>query len=105
MSHADGVSSRRASRGLGLEIVRQLVAVPNNVVFAACRNPEKATALKALDVKGALHVITLDLVSEDSIVKAAKEVDELLAGAGLDYLFNSAAVVSLSALHTAVSSI
>lgn len=83
-----------ASRGLGLEIVRQLVSVPDNVVFAACRSPEKASALKSLTPMGKLHLVALDLASEDVIAKAADEVDTLLAGSGLDYLFNNAGVVS-----------
>ncbi|OCH84288.1 hypothetical protein OBBRIDRAFT_839825, partial [Obba rivulosa] len=60
-----------SSRGIGLELVRQLLADPSNVVIAACRNPDGATALKALHesdaAKGELHVVGLDVSDEASI--------------------------------------
>ncbi|KAI0375989.1 hypothetical protein BV20DRAFT_960087 [Pilatotrama ljubarskyi] len=57
------------SRGIGLELVRQLLQTPNNLVVAACRNPEKAVALKGLQssAKGTLHVARLDTSDFDDI--------------------------------------
>ncbi|EJU04285.1 NADP-binding protein [Dacryopinax primogenitus] len=79
------------SRGLGYEFVRQLVEDPANTVFATCRTPEKAEKLHALKPKGKLHILQLDQEDKTSVDKAAKEVEKLLEGKGLDYLLNSAA--------------
>ena len=90
----------RASRGLGLEFVRQLTDNPRNIVVASCRSPETASALQALreEHKGRLYVISLDVSKEESIVNAAAEATSLLGESGLDILFNNAAVVSHSFL-------
>lgn len=57
---ANGVDS--GSRGIGLELVRQIVAVPNNLVVAAVRNPDAATQLKAIHpaAGSTLHPSQLD---------------------------------------------
>ncbi|KAI0638077.1 NAD-P-binding protein [Trametes polyzona] len=83
-----------ASRGIGLELVRQLLESPNNVVIAACRNPEKASTLKALkdSAKGALHIIQLDVSDADNIRAIAKDLETILGDKGLDYLVNNAAI-------------
>ncbi|OSX61329.1 hypothetical protein POSPLADRAFT_1074902 [Postia placenta MAD-698-R-SB12] len=82
------------SRGIGLELVRQLVASPSNLVIATCRKPDGASALKALkgSAKGSLHIVSLDTGNEASIRASVKEVDKILAGRGLDYLYNNAAI-------------
>jgi len=84
------------SRGIGLEIVKLLVASPVNTVFAACRNPSSATSLKALKyasmTKGTLHLIKMDVTDEASVQQARDEVEDILDGQGLDYLFNNAGV-------------
>ena len=49
---------------IGLELVRQLVADPQNIVVATCREPahaSKLTALKDGAARGRLHVIALDV--------------------------------------------
>ncbi|OCH93967.1 NAD-P-binding protein [Obba rivulosa] len=86
-----------SSRGIGLELVRQLLEDPSNVVIAACRNPDGATALQALresdTAKGELHVVGLDVSDETSIRGSVKAVEQILGeGRGLDYLVNNAAV-------------
>ncbi|KAI9061970.1 NAD-P-binding protein [Trametes sanguinea] len=85
-----------ASRGIGLELVRQLVASSENLVVAACRNPDKATELKGLKAgaKGALHIIQLDVSDFDSIRASAKQLEPILGEVGLDYLVNNAGVAS-----------
>jgi len=40
-----------ASRGLGLEAVRQLANVEGNLIFAAARNPDSASDLKSIQAK------------------------------------------------------
>ncbi|KAI0641285.1 NAD-P-binding protein [Trametes meyenii] len=83
-----------SSRGIGLEIVRQLLASPNNLVIAAVRNPEKAAALNALkaSAQGTLHVVQVDVSDFESIRALAKQLDPILGPVGLDYLINNAAI-------------
>ena len=85
----------RTSRGIGLELVRQILAVPSNFVIATCRTPDKATALHALkeSAKGTLHVLPLDTSDKASTDAVVKPVEELLGSRGLDYLINNAAMV------------
>ncbi|KZT06974.1 C-factor [Laetiporus sulphureus 93-53] len=82
------------SRGIGLELVRQLIADPSNVVVATCRDPNNAPALQALqsEAKGELYIIPLDIADEASIRNSAKVVGEILGYRGLDYLWNNAAI-------------
>ncbi|KAI0653034.1 NAD-P-binding protein [Cubamyces menziesii] len=83
-----------ASRGLGLEFVRQIIASPNNVVIATCRNPEKATELRDLqaDAKGTLHVFKLDVDDFDGVRASAQDLSAILGDTGLDYLISNAGV-------------
>ncbi|EIW54631.1 NAD-P-binding protein [Trametes versicolor FP-101664 SS1] len=83
-----------ANRGIGLEIVRQLLASPTNLVVATARAPEKATALHDLreTAKGTLHIIKLDISDFDSIRASAKDLQVILGETGLDYLINNAAI-------------
>lgn len=63
-----------ASRGLGLEFVRQIVAA-GNVVFACARNPDASTALMDLVDNKKVFAVKLDTVSQESIkVRAGKFV-------------------------------
>ncbi|KAH9848823.1 NAD-P-binding protein [Lenzites betulinus] len=82
------------SRGIGLELTRQLLEDPANFIIATCRSPAKATALQALKdaAKGTLHILTLDVDDTDAIRNSVKEVEPLLGDRGLDYLVNNAAV-------------
>ncbi|OSD04962.1 NAD-P-binding protein [Trametes coccinea BRFM310] len=84
------------SRGIGLEIVRQLVANPSYIVVAALRNPDKAPTLHGLKdtAKGKLHIIQLDVSDFDSIRQSVKQVEPILGNIGLDYLVNNAGVVA-----------
>ena len=72
-----------ASRGLGLEFVRQYAASGWNVT-AACRNPSNASELAELGVE----TVTLDLSDGTSILRAA----ETLAGRGFDVLLSNAGI-------------
>ncbi|KAH9887899.1 NAD-P-binding protein [Cubamyces lactineus] len=83
-----------ASRGIGYELVRQLVSSPDNLVVAACRIPEKATALHALKnaSKGQLHIVQLDVGDFDSVRASFGQVEPILEKTGLDYLINNAGI-------------
>ncbi len=90
-----------ASRGIGLELVRQLLESPANLVVAACRSPETATTLGELNTtsKGNLHTVKLDVSDSDSVRAAVKEMEPILGETGLDYLINNAAIVRIPTLR------
>lgn len=89
-----------ASRGIGLELVRQLLESPANLVVAACRSPETAITLGELNAtaKGTLHTVKLDVSDSDGVQASAKELVPILGETGLDYLINNAGIVCTSAL-------
>lgn len=72
-----------ASRGLGLEFVRQYAAAGWNVT-AACRDPSRVPVLADLGVE----TVPLDLADNRSIQRAA----QTLAGRSFDLLLNNAGV-------------
>lgn len=80
-----------SNRGIGLEYVRQLLARGDRV-FAACRNPGAADALKQLkaDHGEQLSIVALEVIDPDSVKSAYDavrgEVD------ALDLLINNAAI-------------
>ncbi len=86
----------RTSRGIGLELTKQLLQSPSNVVLATCRNPSKADALQALTASsgGRLHVLPLDVNDADSIKSAAQAAEKIVGDKGIDYLINNAGIVS-----------
>ncbi|KAL1946991.1 hypothetical protein VTO73DRAFT_13952 [Trametes versicolor] len=83
-----------ASRGIGFEIVRQLLESPSNLVVAACRTPDKATALSGLKdtAKGTLHIVQLDTSDFDSVRALPALLEPILGETGLDYLINNAGI-------------
>ncbi|KAI0325664.1 NAD-P-binding protein [Cubamyces sp. BRFM 1775] len=83
-----------SSRGIGFEVVRQLVDSPNNLVVATCRTPEKAAALHDLKAtaKGILHLVQLDVSDFDSVRASARELEPILGEIGLDYLISNAGI-------------
>lgn len=78
-----------AARGLGYEMARQF-AEQGERVFATCRDPDSATALKAAaDASdGRLTVHRMDVTDMDSVQACARELD----GVGIDILINNAGV-------------
>ena len=89
-----------ASRGVGLEMTRQLLQSPTNTVVAACRTPSKASALKDLgtEAKGLLHVVQIDIDSPESIRVCADETTQVLGNKGIDCIINNAGVKSSPSL-------
>ncbi|GMT35548.1 hypothetical protein PFISCL1PPCAC_26845 [Pristionchus fissidentatus] len=81
-----------ANRGIGLGIVRQLLVEPSvSTVIATARNVDSAKELKAL-AGPKLHLISLEVVSPESIDNAVKKVSEIVGDAGLDVLVNNAGI-------------
>lgn len=75
--------------------MRQLVAVPSNLVVAACRAPEKATALAELKktAKGTLHLVQLDVSDFANVRALPAKLEPILGVTGLDYLISNAGIV------------
>jgi NAD(P)-dependent dehydrogenase (short-subunit alcohol dehydrogenase family) len=70
-----------ASRGIGFEILRQLLSRDRDRRFVAtCRDPRKATALQALAAEndGRVLIVPLELADEGSIRAAADRTAEYL---------------------------
>ena len=85
-----------ASRGIGLELTRQLLALPSSQVgpvFALCRGASTPALRQLLDEHPdrAVHVVA-SVTDAASVQQAAQEVEAQLGGAGLDVLVNNAAV-------------
>ncbi|EIW57033.1 NAD-P-binding protein [Trametes versicolor FP-101664 SS1] len=83
-----------ASRGIGLEYVRQLAGRPDTVVFAIVRNAKGSTHLAAAiaNLKN-VHVVEADIVDHASLERAAEEV-AAVTGGKLDFLIHNAARMS-----------
>ncbi|KZT64549.1 NAD(P)-binding protein [Daedalea quercina L-15889] len=87
-----------ASRGLGLELVRQLSASNSNLVIATCRNPASAVQLRTLQddahsrSQGNLHIVQLDVIDQQSVRASVAEVDRIVGEKGLDVLYNNAGI-------------
>jgi len=82
-----------ANRGIGLELVRQLLG-RGDQVHAAVRDPDGATELRALAGER-LRVHRLDVLDPDSVAALAAA----LGGAPIDLLINNAGVYGGSRQH------
>ena len=95
----------RCSRGIGLELTRQLLTNSSTTVVATCRIPESATDLHALktSAQGTLHIARIDVADEASIRGSVAVVEELLGeNATIDYIYNNAAIVWLALASSSV---
>ncbi|XP_071486010.1 C-signal-like [Diadema antillarum] len=85
-----------ASRGLGLEFVRQLAQrsrAPDQVVFASCRNPHQAKGLQKLAAAyNCVRVVELDVQNEDTYPAAFECVHKIVGENGLNVLINNAGI-------------
>ncbi|AWP08901.1 Hypothetical protein SMAX5B_015419 [Scophthalmus maximus] len=93
-----------ASRGIGLQMVDSLAAgggfSPGKII-ATTRNPATAQKLQELANKHPnIHIITLDVVSQESIERCAEEVGQLLQDEGLNCLINNAGINVVADLHS-----
>ncbi|XP_067091679.1 zgc:158868 [Osmerus mordax] len=85
-----------ANRGIGLELVTQLAESTNppKLIFAGCREPERAKDLQELSQRHPQMVIIvpLDVSDAASVSAACQVVSTRLGDAGLNLLVNNAAV-------------
>ncbi|XP_048325636.2 uncharacterized protein LOC107433845 isoform X1 [Ziziphus jujuba] len=95
---AGGVSMvQGASRGIGLEFVKQLLEKnERGHVVATCRNPNEATGLLNLKHKfdDRLSIQQLDVTVESTIEECAKSIQERYGS--LNLLINASGVLSIS---------
>ncbi|XP_069185169.1 C-signal [Procambarus clarkii] len=93
---AESVLITGCSRGLGLEMVRQLVTSDSapRVVLATCRNPDSAKELQGLARDhSCLKIIKFDVVDYESLPGLVAQVQEAVGAGGLNVLINNAAII------------
>ncbi|RAK72681.1 SDR family oxidoreductase [Aspergillus fijiensis CBS 313.89] len=85
------------SRGIGLELVRQLVDKPKEevgVIFASARSPNNPKLDELLQQHpGRIVYVPLDVTDEQSVRNASQLVQTALKGKKLDVLINNAGVM------------
>lgn len=84
------------SRGIGLELVSQLLAHPKapSVLIATCRDPEKAVKLESLSkTYPNLRILKLDVIDFGSYDGFVEEVKSIVGGKGLNVLINNAGIM------------
>lgn len=87
-----------ASRGLGLEIVRQLAGMPQGTitkVLAVTRNTKSAELADLVNKsKGrVVNIVISDITSEKSIKEALPAIEHALDAGALDVLINNAGIM------------
>jgi len=84
-----------ASRGIGLELVKQLLASSETSKVFALSRGSPPSALQALLDKHSDRVVHITCAVDDdkSVQQAAKDVEAGLNGSGLDILINNAGVM------------
>ncbi|KAM9352093.1 C-signal [Symphorus nematophorus] len=92
-----------ATRGLGLQIVESLASgdfSPGKII-ATTRQPATAQKLQELAEKHPnIHIITLDVVNQESIEKSVEVVAQLVQEEGLNCLINNAGINVVADFHT-----
>ncbi|OJJ33537.1 hypothetical protein ASPWEDRAFT_114522 [Aspergillus wentii DTO 134E9] len=84
-----------SSRGLGLELVKQLAAHPDlngGLVLATARRCSSELQTVISTAKGSIVFVTLDVTDQGVIMQSAEKVKSALAGRSLDILINCAGV-------------
>ncbi|XP_026221952.1 SDR family oxidoreductase [Anabas testudineus] len=92
-----------ASRGLGLQMVDSLASggfSPGHII-AAARKPASAQKLQELAERHSnIHIIRLDVVSQESIEESVEEVAQLVQEEGLNCLINNAGIKVVADFNT-----
>lgn len=83
-----------ANRGLGLGLVKVLLKSPGvKRVFAACRQPEQASALHDLKKSHPeFQIVQLDVRCDDSIKQASGHISTAVGSEGLNLIVNNGAI-------------
>jgi protochlorophyllide reductase len=88
-----------ATSGLGLELVRLLLAEPATLVIAGARRPAEAQALRNAAGEERLHILPLDLSSLASTAAFADAVTKHLSGGRLASIAANAGGQNVRARH------
>ncbi|XP_064242980.1 C-signal-like isoform X1 [Passer domesticus] len=102
MAAARTVLLTGSNRGIGLELVKQLLGSPRPPawIFATCRDPEGPRAQELRDLASKhpnLVLVKLDVENPSAITEAAKVVEGKLNGMGLNLLINNAGIYTPTA--------
>ncbi|XP_051657946.1 C-factor-like [Manacus candei] len=102
MAAARTVLLTGSNRGIGLELVKQLLGSPRPPawIFATCRDPEGPRAQELRDLANKhpnLVLVKLDVSNPSAITEAAKIVEVKLNGLGLNLLINNAGIYTPTA--------
>ncbi|XP_008552516.1 C-factor [Microplitis demolitor] len=87
------------NRGLGLGLVQHLTQLPNppEKIFATCRDINKADKLREIaERSNNVHIIKADLKDLKDYDRIVNEVSSHVGDAGLNVLFNNAAIMTQS---------
>uniref|UniRef100_A0A667ZUJ3 Zgc:158868 n=1 Tax=Myripristis murdjan TaxID=586833 RepID=A0A667ZUJ3_9TELE len=96
--HTGNILVTGSNRGIGLELVKQLLdnTGQEDHIYACCREPEGAGAevLRALANQRPeqVTIVQLDTSDEDSVTAAVQVVGERVTASGLNLLINNAAI-------------
>ncbi|KAF2850858.1 short-chain dehydrogenase-like protein [Plenodomus tracheiphilus IPT5] len=83
-----------SSRGLGLAIAGLLASTSDvSKVFATARSESEGIRKLIAENNGKVEFVPLEVTSQDSVKKAAEQVEQSLAGKGLDVLINNAGLM------------
>jgi len=90
------------NRGIGLEFVRQFLALsptPKHV-FATCRQPENAPELNQLAKDNSnLHIVKLDVTDYSTLPAIVSKVEAVVGSDGLNVLVNNAGILRQTKLE------
>uniref|UniRef100_UPI0037E8AC7B C-signal n=1 Tax=Semicossyphus pulcher TaxID=241346 RepID=UPI0037E8AC7B len=92
-----------SSRGIGLHVVKELAKSSSRpaTIIASARNPTGSTDLQELSkTYPGVHIVTLDVDSQQSVSSALQEVRSIVGDEGLSCLINNAAVGVPTDLNT-----
>lgn len=92
-----------SSRGIGLQLVKELAKSSNRpaTIIATARNPTGSVDLQELSkTYPGVHIVTLDVDSQQSISSAVEEVQSIVRNNGLNCLINNAAIGLLTDINT-----
>jgi len=87
------------SRGIGLALVKELIARPSNkapaLIVATCRRPDEAEELSSLAKSHkSLHLAKLDMTDTEAFTQFGEEVKRICEGQGLNILINNAGIAT-----------